>query len=52
LADLKNLEQGNIYLLKAPFLTAPIIDKATSIGILHWIEKVSEEEFLIYFTSL
>ncbi len=50
MADLKNLKSGNIYLLKAPFLTAPIIDKATSIGILHWIDQKSDDEFLIYFT--
>ncbi|MEZ5105922.1 MAG: DUF1858 domain-containing protein [Draconibacterium sp.] len=50
LADLKRLEPEDIYLLKAPFLTAPIIDKATSIGILHWIDQKGNDEFLIYFT--
>ncbi|MBN2634957.1 MAG: DUF1858 domain-containing protein [Prolixibacteraceae bacterium] len=49
MADLKNLESGSIYMLKAPFLTAPIIDKASSLGMLHWIEKKNEDEFLIYF---
>lgn len=49
MADLKKLEPGNIYLLKAPFLTAPIIDKATSLGMKHWIDQKSEDEFLIYF---
>lgn len=50
MADLKNLEPGKIYELKAPFLTAPIIDKATSIGMLHWIDQPSKDDFLIYFT--
>lgn len=50
MADLKNLKPDTIYLLKAPFLTAPIIDKATSIGMLHWIDPKSEDEFQIYFT--
>lgn len=49
MADLKNLTPGKIYRLKAPFLTAPIIDKATSLGMKHWIDARGEEEFLIYF---
>lgn len=49
MADLKQLETGKIYQLKAPFLTAPIIDKATSLGLKHWIDQKSDEEFLIYF---
>lgn len=49
IADLKQLEDGKIYLLQAPFLPAPLIDKATSLGAKHWIEKKSDEEFLIYF---
>lgn len=50
MADLKNLKPAGIYLLKAPFLTAPIIDKATSIGMHHWIDQKSEDVLLIYFT--
>jgi len=50
MADLNKLTPGDIYELKAPFLTAPIIDKATSLGLLHWIEKKSDEDFIIYFT--
>jgi len=51
MADLKQLESGKVYLLIAPFLAAPIIDKATSLGLKHWIENPKEEEFLIYFTK-
>ena len=51
MADLKNLAPGKIYRLRAPFLTAPIIDKATSLGMKHWIDQKSDEEFVIYFIS-
>lgn len=49
IADLKQQEAGKIYQLIAPFLPAPLIDKATSIGAKHWIDKKSEDEYLIYF---
>ena len=51
LADLNHLEEGKIYQLIAPFLTAPLIDKATSLGLKHWIDQKSDEEFYIYFTN-
>ena len=47
--DLKNLEKGAIYELSAPFLPAPLIDKATSLGALHWVVKENEESYLVYF---
>ncbi len=49
IADLNHLEPGKIYELKAPFLTAPLIDKATSLGLKHWIDQRNEEDFYIYF---
>jgi hypothetical protein len=49
IADLNNLSKNKIYKLIAPFLTAPLIDKASSLNIEHWIEKISDEEFNIYF---
>ena len=49
IADLNQLDAGKIYRLIAPFLTAPIIDKATSLGLKHWIDKKSDTEFFIYF---
>jgi len=51
-ADLNHLEDGKIYELKAPFLTAPLIDKATSLGLKHWIDHRSDEEFYIYFSRV
>ncbi len=49
MADLKNLESGKIYKLIAPFLPAPLIDKATSLGAQHWIDKISDTDFIVYF---
>ena len=50
ISDLNKLEDGLIYLLIAPFLTAPLIDKATSLGFRHWVNQVSSDEFHIYFS--
>jgi hypothetical protein len=52
IADLNHLEEGKIYLLLAPFLTAPLIDKATSLGLKHWVEQRNDEEFYIYFVKI
>ncbi len=49
MADLKDMDEGKIYKLIAPFLPAPLIDKATSLNCQHWIEKKAENEFNIYF---
>lgn len=49
IADLKDLKAGQVYKLSAPFLPAPLIDKATSLGFSHWVDKRSQEEFEIYF---
>ena len=51
IADLNYLDEGKIYLLIAPFLTAPLIDKATSLGIEHWVDVRGDEEFYIYFQT-
>lgn len=52
ISDLKKLADGKIYKLKAPFVPAPIIDKATSLGFQHWVDKKSTEEVIVYFTKL
>jgi hypothetical protein len=49
MADLKNMENGKIYKLIAPFLPAPLIDKASSLEVQHWVEKISDTDFNIYF---
>ena len=49
MADLKDMKKGSIYKLIAPFLPAPLIDKATSMEIKHWIVKENEEAYIVYF---
>jgi len=49
IADLNGMAGGKIYKLIAPFLPAPLIDKATSLNIRHWVDKINDEEFVIYF---
>ena len=49
LADLHSLPSDVIYKMIAPFLPAPLIDKATSLQYQHWVKKISETEFEIYF---
>lgn len=49
IADLNALPAGKIYELKAPFLPAPLIDKASSLGAAHWVKKVAADKYIIYF---
>jgi len=49
MADLKLIKDTEIYELIAPFLTAPLIDKASSMEIDHWVKKEHEALFYIYF---
>lgn len=49
MTDLKNMPEGSIIQVSAGFLPAPLIDKASSIGIAHWIHKKGESSYLIYF---
>jgi hypothetical protein len=49
LVDLNKMAGGTIYKLIAPFLPAPLIDKAGSLQISHWVVKEDDELFLVYF---
>ncbi|HAQ20737.1 MAG TPA: hypothetical protein DCR40_16125 [Prolixibacteraceae bacterium] len=49
LADLNQLPAGEIYRVIAPFLPAPLIDKATSLNINHWINKEADDQYTICF---
>lgn len=49
MADLNVMENNSIYKLTAPFLPAPLIDKATSISIEHWVDKKSDELYNVFF---
>jgi len=49
IADLNTLDQGDIYKLVAPFMPAPLVDKASSLGFAHWVTHKDDQEFVIYF---
>jgi hypothetical protein len=49
IADLRALGQGDIFKLVAPFMPAPLVDKASSLGISHWVTGGEDQEFIIYF---
>lgn len=51
MSDLNHLQPGKILRLTAPFLPAPLIDKATSLSISHWLVRESDEKFIIYFNK-
>jgi len=49
IAELKKLPEGKTYKVTAPFLPAPMIDKATALDIKHYIEHHDQETIFIYF---
>jgi len=49
IADLNALGRGDIYRLVAPFMPAPLVDKASSLGISHWVTQNDDREIVIYF---
>lgn len=49
ISDLKTLKSDEIYKIIAPFVPAPLIDKALSLDIEHWVNKEAEELFIVYF---
>ena len=49
-ANLKSLNDGEIYEIIAPFLPAPLIDKGISLGFSHYIQKSDGDAVKVYFT--
>jgi hypothetical protein len=49
LAELNGLQPGTIYKVAAPFLPAPLIDKASSLNLQHWVKTENEGHYFIYF---
>lgn len=49
ISDLNKLKTDEIYKIVAPFVPAPLIDKALSLKIEHWVKKEAEELFIVYF---
>jgi uncharacterized protein (DUF2249 family) len=49
LGAVKKLNKKEILEIIAPFLPAPLIDKAIGLGYKHWINEISGEEIHVYF---
>ncbi len=49
LSTIKALNEEEILEINAPFLPAPLIDMATGLGHEHWINRVADDEFIVYF---
>ena len=49
MADIKELKEGEIYTMIAPFLPAPLIEKAASLNARHWVNQIDDNLFNIYF---
>ncbi|MCU4174030.1 DUF1858 domain-containing protein [Carboxylicivirga sp. N1Y90] len=49
LSAVKKLGGNKILKVIAPFIPAPLIDKALSLEYKHWLDKKGEEEYWVYF---
>ena len=49
ISDLNKLKTNEIYKVIAPFVPAPLIDKALSLEIEHWVRREAEELFIVFF---
>ena len=49
LSAAKKLTGDDILEIIAPFIPAPLIDKATGLGYAHWLDKRSGSEYRVYF---
>lgn len=51
LAAINKLNNNQLLKIITPFLPAPLLDKASSLGAKHWVDKQGVEFFVIYFTA-
>jgi hypothetical protein len=49
IAELQKLAEGEIYKVVAPFMPAPLVDKALSLGFGHWVAQEDGQECVTYF---
>lgn len=49
IGELRRMTGGSIHKVVAPFLPAPLIDKALGLGIDHWIAERDEARTVVYF---
>lgn len=52
LSAIRKLDAGQVLEIIAPFLPAPLVDKASGLGYAHWIVDNGTEEFRIYFRNV
>lgn len=50
LSSVKKLGGKEMLRVTAPFIPAPLIDKSTAMGYRHWLQKISDNEYHIYFS--
>jgi len=48
LSAIKQLEDGKILEVQAPFLPVPLLDKSLSLGYRHWVDKQGNGEYRVY----
>lgn len=51
LSALKKVKESEVLEIHAPFIPAPLINKAISLGYEYWIRDVAEDEFTLYFRN-
>lgn len=51
LAAIKKLNEDEILRMISPFNPVPLIEKSLSLGHQHWVKKISEEEYHIFFVK-
>jgi uncharacterized protein (DUF2249 family) len=49
ITELNSLNTGEIFKVISPFIPAPLIEKASSLNIDHWLKKEEDELFFVYF---
>ncbi|MFV0391572.1 MAG: DUF1858 domain-containing protein [Paludibacteraceae bacterium] len=49
--DLRNLKENDVYKMIVSFLPAPLIDKASALGLRHWVDKQDETLYHVYFSK-
>lgn len=49
LAAIRQLSEGEILKIMAPFAPAPLLDKTLSLDYRHWLDKTPEGEYRVYF---
>ena len=49
LSTINKLGENDILEIIAPFVPAPLLDKSISLGFKHWLKKMDEGEYKVYF---